>query len=689
MLWRSWSGETSFSRVYEINEKGYRAFLNNVFLLLLSGLLIIISLEALSMEDNYTHKPFLTDYEMRRKAYLRFHEANSGNNPFSEAVRLYMGLKPEERHIESALDSMDNRRDCSDFGMQGIIRILYQFGDSSLLTEKVLRRCKETLLNYKYWPDEPGIDSMCTWSENHHILFCTGGYLAGQLYPDEVFTNSGHTGRQKMEIFRPRLIRWLDLRYKIGFSEWLSNVYYNEDIAPILNLIDFCEDQEIAKKATMVLDLVLMDMALNHFYGTFGSTHGRSYKNEKIDGARDHVASVYKLLFGLNKFGVGNMAAVSLLLSIKYKLPGVIYEIATDFNRQELLNKQRMGIRLEDAEKWGLDFSRLEDGMTFLSFEAYSHPKTINLTMRMLDEYNWWENSFFRPFKSQKMLMTITGKLRLLPLVARIFEKDLTRNMRTEVNIYTYKTPDYMLSSAQDYRKGYGGDQQHIWSATLDTEAICFTTHPAKLEGDSPNYWTGSGNLPRVGQVKNVAIILYKISTRPGLYVTHRLKYTHAWFPKSKFDQVVEKDGWIFARKGDGYLALWSKQDYHWQKQGEEKDIEVIAPGKENIWLCELGRKAIDGDFEEFMDRISNAAIKAKGLDITYESPSQGKMEFGWKDALKQNGQIIQLADYPRYYNPYMEASFPGDKISIDNNGHWLRLNYKELKREASNFLGE
>jgi hypothetical protein len=30
----------------------------------------------------------------------------------------------------------------------------------------------------------------------------------------------------------------------------------------------------------------------------------------------------------------------------------------------------------------------------------------------------------------------------------------------------TEKTPDYMLATAQDDRKEYGGDQQHIWQAT-------------------------------------------------------------------------------------------------------------------------------------------------------------------------------------------------------------------------------
>ena len=214
---------------------------------------------------------------------------------------------------------------------------------------------------------------------------------------------------------------------------------------------------EIAKKATMVLDLIITDMSLNHFRGTFGSTHGRSYVGNKTSGTRDNTGSIFKLLFGINDFSVGNMAAVSLALSTKYSLPKVIYEIATDFERPEFINKQRMGIKLEEAESWGLDYNRLEDGMTFLSLEAYTHPKTANLMMQMLREYNWWENKFFRPFADMKWLSTPITKLGLMPLLARIFERDLTRNTRTEVNIYTYRTPDYMLSSAQDYRKGYGG----------------------------------------------------------------------------------------------------------------------------------------------------------------------------------------------------------------------------------------
>ncbi|NIV28193.1 MAG: hypothetical protein GWN58_01405, partial [Anaerolineae bacterium] len=113
---------------------------------------------------------------------------------------------------------------CADFVMHAVLRLLLQFADR--LDPALLDRARETVLGFKYWPSEVGLDSMCTWTENHQILFASAAYLAGQLYPGEVFTNSGQTGREKMGEHRPRIERWLDLRFRTGFSEWLSNVYY-------------------------------------------------------------------------------------------------------------------------------------------------------------------------------------------------------------------------------------------------------------------------------------------------------------------------------------------------------------------------------------------------------------------------------------------------------------------------------
>jgi hypothetical protein len=102
--------------------------------------------------------------------------------------------------------------------------------------------------------------------------------------------------------------------------------------------------------------------------------------------------------------------------------------------------------------------------------------------------------------------------------------------------------------------------------------------NPDKCSAPSPgSVLPGSGNLPRVGQFENVAIILYKISTAPGLYVTHNLKYTHAWFPREKFDTVVCKGNWIFGAYGNGYIGLWSQNKPYWVTDGEYAYKEIIA----------------------------------------------------------------------------------------------------------------
>jgi len=195
------------------------------------------------------------------------------------------------------------------------------------------------------------------------------------------------------------------------------------------------------------------------------------------------------------------------------------------------------------------------------------------------------------------------------------------------------------------------------------------------------------GALPRVAQVKNVAVAVYRIAEEGGgLYMTSKpLPFTHAWLPKDQFDEVVERGGWVFARRGEGYLALWSRQAWHWQtEEGDDKDREIIAPGQENVWICELGRKETDGGFTAFMDRIAQARISGEGLDVAYESPSQGLLEFGWNGDLKQRGGEVNITDYPSYNNPYVKAAFPARAIAFEHNGDTLRLDWDSLRRDAS-----
>ena len=657
------------------------------------------------LQDSFQSTPVRSTFDQRRAEFIAHVLKNpSPNNTkpvWYELIRLAGGEKPHGGIIISALDYINARKDCSDFVLHGILRLLYQFKPDPRysLSSTLVEEARTTVLNFKYFPNEPGIDSLCTWTENHYILFSSAAYLAGQFYEDEVFTNSGETGKQKIELNRKRILRWLDLRFRTGFSEWLSHVYYDEDLTALLSLYDFAQDEEIKHKAEFIIDLLLLDMTLNSFKGVFGSTHGRAYENTKKWASNEGTTDTMKLLFGMGIYSAfDNMSAPAFALS-GYRVPPVIEAIAHDVHHM-YENRQRMGIKLDEMEKWGIHPDNFEDGMVYLTLEAYLHPRTIANTIRMFDTCNWWENSFLNDFKPYRRFLKVLNIVGGLPSLARFLQRDICRNTREEVNIYTYKTPDYMLSTAQDYRKGYGGDQQHIWQATLGRNAVCFTTHPAKIDGVTPNYWAGSGLLPRAAQYKNLMIAIYKVEKIPALYVPIRHFFTHAWFPKDKFDEVVEKNNWIFACKGNGYLALRSKNRYFWREnqpgsygeqidkdlivrpatlgqKPEDVDREVIADGAENIWICQLGRKADDGMFEQFIESISSAELTFSGLNIEYQSPGNGLIKFGWETGLSVNGNEIQLHDYPRYDNPFVRAGFDPTEIHITTDEHELHLNWE------------
>ena len=107
-------------------------------------------------------------------------------------------------------------------------------------------------------------------------------------------------------------------------------MYYDEDLAALLSLYDFAEEDEIRRKAEMVIDLILLDMALNSFQGVFGSTHGRSYENTKKWASQEGTTDTMKLLFGTGIYtGFDNMSAPAFALS-NYRVPAVIEAIANE-----------------------------------------------------------------------------------------------------------------------------------------------------------------------------------------------------------------------------------------------------------------------------------------------------------------------------------------------------------------------
>ena len=229
-----------------------------------------------------------TGYEVMRNSAVEKMPARDRSRDWNVAVDDALVALENGRPYDSAVirevnDYVSGRYDCSDFRLQSLARILYAHRDS--LRDEDYELIKRTFLEFKYWMDQPGSDSMCYWSENHQLLFAASEFLAGQYWPEEMFTNAWMTGKQHRDQARERILTWLELRWLYGFTEWYSNTYYVEDIAPLANLIDFADDEEIVTKAKIILDLLLYDLASQSWKGVFISSSGRMYANGNSPGS--------------------------------------------------------------------------------------------------------------------------------------------------------------------------------------------------------------------------------------------------------------------------------------------------------------------------------------------------------------------------------------------------------------------
>ena len=241
-----------------------------------------------------------------------------------------------------------------------------------------------------------------------------------------------------------------------------------------------------------------------------------------------------------------------------------------------------------------------------------------------------------------------------------------------EVNKVTYKTPDYMLSSAQDYRPGEMGGSEHIWQATMGPDAAVFVTHPRCMnqkDAYRPNFWRGNSVLPRVAQWQDVLIALHRLPADDWL------GYTHAHFPIAAFDQVALRRGWAFARKGDAYLALTASMGMKLVKRGPGAFRELRSVAQHNVWLCQMGRAAQDGTFADFQKAILSRPPTFGDLSVSYRSLRGETVVFDWEGPLLVDNTAQPLDSALHYESPYAQCALGATQMDIHFADWMLRLN--------------
>lgn len=603
-----------------------------------------------------------------------------GRSVYGQACRVATAQTSfDDDAIDEAITRLEGRLDTADFRAAGLVRLLYLDDATGALGAERRQRIDDALLAFKYWLDEPGKDGMAYWTENHQILFHSSELLMGQRHLDDVFTNDGKTGREHVAHAAARLHRWLDLRGRHGFSEWHSNVYFNEDMPGLLNLADFATDEAIAQKARMVLDVMALDLLNNSFKGLFATTHGRTYASKWLGGLSDSTAEAAWILLGQAPVRSYDNFSAALLATSTYVPPPLLEALAAEVApRYE--HRQRDSFDVADGPRISVSYGAvLDDVVVWAGMAALAAPRVINGAMAIMDTYDLWDGFLFGTFPPAllSLLESAIGTPELVELATQL--GPIVQGMALEgANTYVYRTPDYQLAGAQDYKPGLWGAQTLIWRATLDADAMVLTIFPGGLALDSSDVnindpWNGGWN-PRATLHENVGIIQYR--REPMAALLQGLvegDHTHAYFPRDAFDEVQQAGHWTFGRKGQGYVGLWSAVEPVW---AEDNTYELIADGPENTWVVELGSAAESQDFASFVAGLTASTVESGPEGVRFVSPSQGEITVGWTGPMTVAGAAVDLGPYPRWDNAHQLTPRATDQTKVTLGPDTLELDF-------------
>lgn len=250
---------------------------------------------------------------------------------------------------------------------------------------------KQGLLSYKFWLDERpranGNDplnkvkedlgygdeanrEMEFWSENHYIMFASSEYLLGQLWPDDMFQPASvirgaavdegrRTGEQRRQRGRARCLKWLNNRLMFGWMEFNSSGYYREHLWALLNLVDFALDEEIQKKATMAVDLMLFDALRFSHHGSMGAAGGRSQFKSKVSGYDNGLTDVVEMLLGVKGVFAESSSEIGVSFATStYQVPEVLLEIGSNPPTYSFTDRSRVSVTFDEAAKYGILYSQ-------------------------------------------------------------------------------------------------------------------------------------------------------------------------------------------------------------------------------------------------------------------------------------------------------------------------------------------
>lgn len=606
--------------------------------------------------------------------------------------------------LSKQAEYMNRRFDCADFRAQMLFKI---YKDCNCkLSEECRTLIRDAFLNFKYFIDEPGDDSMCYWSENHQILFAVSEYLAGQEWPDAIFTNNGISGREHMNKAGERIDAWMNQRFNYGFFEYLSNNYLAEDIAPMANFIAYANDNNRVEQMKIIMDILWLDVALNSVSNRFVAVSSRMYGNNKAANCiGNSIQSAMNVLWGkASENKKPNYIVLCFTDAVEkglYTLPEAIKDIA--LSDETFVSKMSCGLSPDDMAAENLIGQSDACIMAQTGAETFTNHQVINNTLEYLRKNKIYKNKFLAYFRFLNLTVLKFADWQRFARNHNIMPHGIALGRG---NVYTFRNAFYSVSTDICKDAGVCGAQDHVWTANLAEDLTLFTTHPAGdgngKYGASPGYWVGNGRRPVSVQNENVNITVYKIPKKKRLGESGIASMTHAYMPKEFYDKFELCGNTVFACKNGIYVAFISNGELSFKpfngdsangilkgrkfpdgiKLDNEFDLCRYGDGY-HIYITELSDLEKE-TFVEFKDRIKKNTVSFGDNGSVEYATDSGVLSVSYDGRFNVNG-VPAEKEFDRYDSKFCKAKRKAETITVNSGKNTLTLNFKNAKRSTGN----
>jgi hypothetical protein len=581
-------------------------------------------------------------------------------------------------------------------GETRMVSFYFCFGSKSTFQPGKLDPVAEQALLELMWDrskytNDISLSKQSTWwmagSENHDInhktfclltsaIFMNEPEYASRIYPNtgkgygfqfdryELGTARGVGSDGKRYMARDHYAAWVAFfkqyfteRARKGFFlERASEAYMKHTLSSIYALFNFCMDEELRRIIRMFLDLVWTDWAVEQISGIRGGPKTRHHYHV---GSRDSMTPY--AIYHMGGPGLTHFNCAQMLLS-DYEFPSIVWELALD--------REGLGC-----------FAFVSRGVGEEEFACPRPPGT---------EYTLMCNTESRFVK------------------------------------YSWVTPDYILGTQMDHPYAV---HSHLSALGRWQGLICGADPGARLVtvalDPSPRQAVKGGKyslelMCHSVQHRQVLITQQRrrwMQANPALYPSYDDIYDREFglYFGAEWDQLEETGGWIFARKGNVYVAvrilLCRKDDnplawamgndkykgivqlndnsYSWN---EDQTI-VRLHHKYSPIIIEAGRKADFPALTDFRQTILGNRLELYPTVVTQDTAFLLVYQGAGKDAKEIYFNAANTDDIPRiggegvnysypytFQSPYVQSEYNSGVIRISKHKHELVLNFNNLE---------